>query len=233
LSGWRAGFNPSLACFTTGFACVLDSLGYAGLFPSENERRALSAAASIRSRPDVNSLLLCLELETRDVPTFLGNQVFPLDNPWNQVIANAPVAANSAAIISAIDARHGGTPPHVHPDFGNPATDGALYGIPINVVTSSTPAVSVLVPTFGYPDESDLVPVPIPANAVIEGDGPSGPSDPSDPAARGDSHLLVYDRTANVLYELVSAARPNEASYPTAAPNRLVSGARIRSPSGT
>jgi hypothetical protein len=162
----------------------------------------------------VNSLLLCLELETRDVPTFLGNQIFPLDNPWNQVIANAPVAANSAAIIAAIDARHGGTPPHVHPDFGNPATDGALYGIPINVVTSSTPAVPVLVPAFGYPDESDLVPVPIPANAVIEGDGPSGPSDPSDPAARGDSHLLVYDRTANVLYELVSAARPNEASFP-------------------
>ena len=164
----------------------------------------------LRSRPVTLSFL---ELEARAVPTFLGNQVFPLDNPWNQVVANAPVAANSAAIIGRIAANHGGTAPRVHPDFGNPATDNALYGIPINVVDSSTPKVQVLVPNFAYPTESDLVPVPIPANAVIEGDGPTGPSDPANPGARGDSHLLVYDRTANVLYEMVSASRPNETSY--------------------
>jgi hypothetical protein len=157
--------------------------------------------------------LALLELERRDVPTFLGNQVFPLDNPWNQVIASAPVAADSAAILGAIAARHGG-PVGLHPDFGNPVTDGALYGIPINVVDGSTALTNVLVPNFAWPDESDLVPVPIPATAVIEGDGPSGPSDPSNPAARHDSHLLVYNRTTNVLYELASAARPNETSYP-------------------
>ena len=41
-------------------------------------------------------------LEPRIVPTLLGQQIFPVDNPWNQNIANAPVATNSAAVISNI-----------------------------------------------------------------------------------------------------------------------------------
>jgi hypothetical protein len=155
-------------------------------------------------RPQVESL------ETRDVPAFYGNQLFPLDNPWNQVISSAPVAANSDAVIARIVNRHSGTAPKLHADFSNP-TDGSLYGIPVNVVDSSVPKVPVVVPSFGYAGESDLVSVPIPANAVIEGDGPTGPA-PS--ASRGDSHLLVYDKTANVLYELYCAARPSEVTYP-------------------
>lgn len=150
-------------------------------------------------------------LESRDVPTYYGNQLFPLDNPWNQIVTNAPVASNSDAIINRIVTRHSGIAPKAHADFGNPATDGALYGIPINVVDSSVPKVTVNIPSFGYAGESDLVQVPIPANAVIEGDGPTGPSAPS---SRGDSHLLVYDKTANVLYELYQAVRPSETSFP-------------------
>jgi hypothetical protein len=38
-------------------------------------------------------------LEDRTVPTLLGNGLFPADNAWNQQITNAPVAANSAAIM--------------------------------------------------------------------------------------------------------------------------------------
>jgi VCBS repeat-containing protein len=154
------------------------------------------------------------ELDARLVPTYLGNQIFPLDNPWNQNVAGAPVAANSAAIISAIVARHNNTAPGLHPDFGNPVTDGALYGIPINVADNSTPKYTITISPDGWASESDNVQVPIPNGAVIEGDGPTGPSDPADPSVRGDSHLLVYDRDANVLYELGSAARPDEASYP-------------------
>ena len=30
------------------------------------------------------------ELDARLVPTYLGNQLFPLDNPWNQVVAGRP-----------------------------------------------------------------------------------------------------------------------------------------------
>ncbi|MDB5310274.1 MAG: hypothetical protein JWO38_4476 [Gemmataceae bacterium] len=166
-------------------------------------RSSSSRAASAR--------LALVGLEARDVPTFYGNQLFPLDNPWNQNISAAPVAANSDAIINAMIALHKGTAPGVHPDFGNPLTDGALYGIPVNVVDGTTvPAVPVTISPSGWANESDVVPVPIPANAVIEGDGPTGPAPVS---ARSDSHLLVYDKAANILYELVSAARPTETSY--------------------
>jgi hypothetical protein len=150
-------------------------------------------------------------LENREVPTFYGNQLFPLDNPWNQNIAAAPVAANSAAIINRIIARHDGTAPRIHADFGNPSTDGALYGIPINVVDGSVAKKTIFIPNAGYADESDPVQVPIPSNAVIEGDGPTGPRPPG---VRGDSHLLVYDQESNVLYELYQAIRPSETSFP-------------------
>jgi hypothetical protein len=145
-----------------------------------------------------------VELEGRDLPTFWGQQVFPLDSAWNQKIADAPVSADSAAIIGRIVARGNA---RLHPDFGNPIADDALYGIPVNVVDSTVPKVTVVIGPDGYADESDLVSVPIPANAVIEGDLPTGPSSPAD---RGDSHLLVFDKTANVLYELYVALRPSE-----------------------
>ena len=149
------------------------------------------------------------ELSDRIVPTYLGNQLFPLDNPWNQRVDTAPVSDSSTSIINAIIARHNGTPPGLHADFGNPL-DGNLYGIPVNIATSSTPKYTITISSNGYADESDNVQVPIPANPVIEGDGPTGSLPPS---SRGDSHLLVYDRDANVLYELFCAARPCETSY--------------------
>src|SRR5947209_4293903 len=104
--------------------------------------------------------LAVVELERRDVPTFYGNQVFPLDSPWNQNISAAPLASNSQAIIDHLVARGD----HVlHPDFGNPVTDGALYGIPINVVDNTVTPVNVYIPNgaggIGFPSESDLVPV--------------------------------------------------------------------------
>src|SRR5687768_4103493 len=146
-----------------------------------------------------------VELEGRDLPAFWGQQVFPLDSAWNQKITDAPVAANSDAIIGRIVSRGNA---RLHPDFGNPL-DGNLYGIPINVVDSSVPKVSVLIGPDGYEGESDLVQIPIPAGAVIEGDTPTGPSPPS---SRGDSHLLVYDKSANILYETFVARRPSESS---------------------
>src|SRR6476660_6045049 len=114
-----------------------------------SRRAPAGAAASAFARLEA--------LELRDVPTFYGNQVFPLDNPWNQVISAAPVAANSDAIIARIVNRHSGTAPKLHADFSNPL-DGALYGIPINVVDGTvTPKVNVVV--ANYASESDVVPV--------------------------------------------------------------------------
>jgi hypothetical protein len=147
------------------------------------------------------------ELEDRVVPTLLGNQLFPADNPWNQPITSAPVAASSAAIMNNILTHYGDG--RLHPDFGQDyhTAGGDLYGIPYNVVHgNSTPKVNVVLDA--YADESDVAPVPIPANAVIEGDFQTGPNVGVD--NRGDSHLLIFDVDNNVAYELGRASRPSE-----------------------
>lgn len=152
-----------------------------------------------RKDPRTTVRLLCEQLEDRLVPTVVGNQVFPLDNPWNQKITNAPVAANSATLISSIGSTRG-----LHPDFGAALWEGAKIGIPYNVVSGSQPKITVVID--GWPDESDLLPVPIPANAIIEGD-------PLPAAQNGsDRHLIVFDKDNNILYELYNVRRPSENS---------------------
>jgi hypothetical protein len=156
------------------------------------------------------------ELELRLVPTLLGQQLFPLDNPWNQDISNAPVAANSAAIIAHIGASTRLTP-NWYAD--NPSNGSSpLYGIPFNVVHgNSTVKVNVIIDN--YPGESDIVPVPIPANAVIEGDFQNGPNPNGggyNANQRGDSHLIVWDEDNNIAYELYGVSRPTD---PTLFPN--------------
>lgn len=159
-------------------------------------------------RPPSRRIILNVEqLEDRDVPSLLGAELFPADYPWNQNIANAPVAANSAAVISKI-----GATVKVHADWGvaNPANVGdPLYGIPFNVVHGNDPNVTrVNVIIDNYPDESDIIPVPMPANPVIEGDFQSGPN--PNTGNRGDSHLIVWDVDNNIAYELFVASRPTE-----------------------
>ena len=147
-------------------------------------------------------------LEDRTVPTLLGQQLYPTDYPWNEKIANAPVAGNSTAIINNIISNYGDG--RLHPDFGQDYhTSQDLYGIPYNVVHgNSTPNVSVVIDA--YADESDIVPAPIPSNAVIEGDFQNGPNVGVN--NRGDSHLLVFDVDNNIAYEFGRASRPSENS---------------------
>ncbi|MGL4551346.1 MAG: hypothetical protein ACRC33_09165, partial [Gemmataceae bacterium] len=145
-------------------------------------------------------------LEARTVPTLLGQQLFPSDNPWNQAITAAPVAANSAAILGNIISRAGDG--RLHPDFGEfYGGSRDLYGIPYNVVRSSSMALTSVV-IDGYPEESDLRPAPIPANPVLEGDTQAGPRVGVD--NRGDSHLLIWDADTNTAYEYYRASRPGE-----------------------
>ncbi len=140
----------------------------------------------------------------------LGQNLFPSNNPWNQDISSAPVATNSASIISAI-----GGSTKIHPDWGtdNP-TNGTspLYGIPYNVAHGNSTA-KVSVKIDNYPGESDIIAAPIPTNAVIEGDYQNGPNPNGpgyDPGQRGDSHLLVWDEDNNIGYEFYGAARPSD-----------------------
>src|SRR5580698_5949338 len=142
--------------------------------------------------------------------SLLGQQLYPADYPWNQNILNAPVATNSAAIIAHI----GGTI-RIHPDWGadSPANGNSpLYGIPYNVVHGNSTA-KINVSIDNYPGESDIVPVPIPTNAVIEGDYQDGPNPygagySTNDLQRGDSHLIVWDEDNNIGYELFGTSRP-------------------------
>jgi hypothetical protein len=150
------------------------------------------------------------ELEGRRMLTLLNQPIFPADNPWNQNISNAPVVTNSAAIIS-----HIGTGIALHPDWGNhnPASGtAALYGIPVNIVNGNTTAkINVIIDN--YPGESDIQGVPIPANAIIEGDYQGGPNPNGaggNAGQRGDSHLIVWDSYNNIAYELFGVSRPGD-----------------------
>jgi hypothetical protein len=146
-------------------------------------------------------------LEDRTAPALLGQQLFPADNPWNQRITDAPVAANSDAIMARIT-NNGASNNRIHPDFSQNFEDHRdLYGIPFNVVHgNSTTKVTVVIDA--YPEESDPGGVPIPANAVIEGDWQDGPR--AGLNNRGDSHLLIWDVDNNIAYELFRASRPSE-----------------------
>jgi hypothetical protein len=122
---------------------------------------------------------------------------FPADNLWNTDIAGAAVDANSAAIISYI-----GGSAAVHPDFGSGEYQGSTIGIPYVVVDSTqTP---VVVNFTAYGDESDPGPMPVPANAQIEGDPNPG---------NGDRHVLVVDNSSCWLYELYSSYPQGDGSW--------------------
>jgi hypothetical protein len=110
---------------------------------------------------------------------------FPVDSLWNLNIAGAPVDPNSEAIINFI-----GTSTPLHPDFGAGLYAGQTIGIPY-IVVSGSPQVKINFTAYG--SESDPGPMPVPANAPIEGYPKPG---------NGDRHVLVLDRDNCWLYEL-------------------------------
>ena len=112
---------------------------------------------------------------------------------WNTNIANAPVDANSDAIINFI----GGSKP-LHPDFGSGLYNGQSIGIPYYVVPGVEPLVFVNYNLYG--DESDPGPMPIPFTAQIEGYPNPG---------NGDRHVLILDKGNCWLYELYGSYRLN------------------------
>lgn len=110
--------------------------------------------------------------------------IFPASNAWNQRVDALPVAANSAQLVASIGLSTG-----LHPDFGSGLYNGQPIGIPFDVVSKKTPRSRV---AFGYADESDKGPYPIPKTVHIEGGR----------ASDGDRHALLLDRDACRLYEL-------------------------------
>ena len=120
---------------------------------------------------------------------------FPASNAWNQNISSAAVDPNSSALISFIGGTIG-----IHADFGSGQFNGSSIGIPYAVVGAGQAPVNVTFNAYG--DESDPGPMPIPANAQIEG----APNP-------GDQHVLVLDNTNCFLYEFFGASVNTNGSW--------------------
>jgi len=116
-----------------------------------------------------------------------GCSIFPADNIWNTVIADAPVDPLSDAYVQSI-----GLDEPMHPDFGQGLWDDGPIGIPYAEAGSTTPREPV---EFYYPDESDPGPYPIPTEAPVEGG----------PDSDGDRHILTLETDECRLYELYDA----------------------------
>ena len=122
---------------------------------------------------------------------------FATDSLWNQDISGSPVDANSGAILNFIGPTIG-----MHADFGSGQYQGSDIGIPYVVVGGTQAPVNVTFTAYG--DESDPGPMPIPGNALIEGDPNPG---------NGDRHVLVLDNSNCFLYELFSSVANSNGSW--------------------
>ena len=131
----------------------------------------------------------CAGMSLGPLASLNGFVPFPTTNLWNTNISSAPVDPNSANLINYIGA--GVT---LHPDFGAGLYAGQSVGIPYQIEAATQAKVPVKL--GAYAGESDPGPMPIPANALIE-----GYPHPGD----GDRHVLVLDQGGCWLYELYNA----------------------------
>jgi hypothetical protein len=139
--------------------------------------------------PEADALLSALE-------------VFPPDNPWNQVVEDWPVHPNSANIIASIGVDK---PLRYNPDMAFVLVPPDQKKVAVDIV--------------GYPGESDPGPFPVPDNMPIEGWPVCALRDSSyqgwtlediqrDRANRGgDRHGLVVDPIHRMLYEFYMAKK--------------------------
>lgn len=150
----------------------------------------------MRTARAVSLLVLVVALgaaaaQGRPVPGAPACPMTPADSFWHADVSALPVHSQSATWVSSI-----GTTAGLKADFGAGQWNGGPIGIPYTTVPGTQPRVPV---SFGYADESDPGPYPIPANAPIEGG----------PASTGDRHVLIVDRDACRLWELYAAYPQN------------------------
>jgi hypothetical protein len=139
----------------------------------------------------------CSGMSTGAGASLNGFRPFPAANLWNEDISNAAVDPNSGNYINFI----GSTVP-LHPDFGSGEYQGSYMGIPYSIVDSSQSPVTINFNAYG--DESDPGPMPIPANANIEGYPNPG---------TGDRHVLILDNANCWLYELYGSSANSDGSW--------------------
>ncbi len=136
--------------------------------------------------------LACNVMSTGQGTSLNGFVPFNSSSLWNTDISAAPVDPNSATIMSDFVGSV-----NVHPDFGSDPS----YGIPYVVVDGNQPLVNVDLEAYG--DESDPGPMPVPADAPVEGGSSSS----------GDRHVLVLDNGTCFLYELYNSSANPDGSW--------------------
>ena len=132
-------------------------------------------------------------------------EVFPPDNPWNQVVTDWPLHPNSKNIIASV------------------GTDKPLrYNPDMCFILVAPQQKRVKVKIIGYPDESDKGPFPVPDNMPIEGWPVNyqrhykGPSLTLEDVQRdklgrgGDRHGIVVDPINRMLYEFYAARKTDD-----------------------
>lgn len=131
----------------------------------------------------------CARMSTGQLSNLNGFIPFQgTDSLWNKDISSAQVDPNSDNIINSI-----GPNTTIYGDFGSGLYQGSHIGTPYQVVAASQAKVPVVFGLYGA--ESDPGPMPIPADALIEGY----------PIPNGDRHLLVLEKDGCWLYELYNA----------------------------
>jgi len=138
------------------------------------------------------SNLACNGMSTGQGASLNGFVPFTSSNLWNTDISSAPVDPNSSSIITNWVGSV-----NVHPDWGTDPT----YGIPYVVVDGNQSLVNINLQAYG--DESDPGPMPVPANAPVEGGSSS----------TGDRHVLVLDNGNCFLYELYNSSVKSDGSW--------------------
>src|SRR3954447_2939780 len=144
--------------------------------------------ASAAAPGEINRAATAMAPAERKLSNIGGCPMFPVDNAWNTPVDNLPVRARSAETIAKIQSVGGD---NLHPDFG----ENPDYGIPFVVVPADQPLVPITYTAYG--DESDPGPLPIPAEAPVEGGSTS----------TGDRHVLVLRADTCDLFELSRAFR--------------------------
>ena len=185
-------FISSTQLTATGTAATAGSFGVTVANPNPGGSYSSSITVQVQSGggPPPPPMSACSGMSAGQGGSLNGFLPFPADNLWNKDISSAAVDPNSSAIINFI-----GGSARVHPDFGAGQYQGSTIGIPYTVVGAQQSFVDINFTAFG--DESDPGPMPIPANAPIEGYPNPG---------NGDRHVLVLDNNNCWLYELYNAA---------------------------
>ena len=150
------------------------------------QTQAAPEAAPSPTPPALSRDQQCARIGMGLNPDLNGFVPFSADNPWNLDMSKAPADPDSSAKINGYIGRIGNNPPLLG-DFGE------IYGETFNVVDSSKDY-KQMVTIDGYPDESDLMPVPLPNTAAVEGGRQSC-------FPGNDCHLLILDRNGCWLYE--------------------------------